>query len=55
VDMAADSASVVRSGLEGLNKGQAIVIPGLMNKATAQANRFFPRSWVRRIAGSIKL
>jgi short-subunit dehydrogenase len=55
VDMAAESASVVRSGLEGLTKGQAIVIPGLMNKATAQANRFFPRSWVRRIAGSIKL
>ncbi len=53
--LAADSASVVRAGLEGLEKGQAIVIPGLMNKATAQAHRFFPRSWVRRIAGTIKL
>src|SRR5688572_25710296 len=52
---AADSASVVRAGLKGLERGQAIVIPGLMNKSTAQAHRFFPRSWVRRIAGSIKL
>jgi short-subunit dehydrogenase len=55
VDMAADSASVVRAGIDGLEKGRAIVTPGLMNKATAQAHRFFPRSWVRRIAGTIKL
>jgi short-subunit dehydrogenase len=55
VDMAADPASVVRAGLEGLEKGQAIVIPGVINKSTAQAHRFFPRSWVRKAAGSIKL
>ena len=55
VDMAADSASVVRAGLEGVEKGRAIVIPGAMNKSTAQAHRFFPRSWVRKAAGSIKL
>ena len=55
VDMAADSASVVRAGLEGLGKGKAIVIPGAINKSTAQAHRFFPRSWVRKAAGSIKL
>jgi len=55
VSMTADSASVVRAGLEGLENGQAVVIPGLGNKATAQAHRFFPRSWVRRIAGTIKL
>lgn len=52
--VAADSPSVVRAGLEGLDNGRAIIVPGLMNKATAQANRFFPRSWVRRIAGSLK-
>ena len=40
---------------EGLDAGRAIVAPGLMNKATAQAHHFFPRSWVRRIAGTIKL
>jgi short-subunit dehydrogenase len=55
VSMTADSASVVRAGLAGLEGGEAVVIPGLSNKATAQAHRFFPRSWVRRIAGTIKL
>ena len=53
--LAADSPSVVRAGLECLDAARAIVVPGLLNKATAQAHRFFPRSWVRRIAGSIKL
>jgi short-subunit dehydrogenase len=52
--VAADSPSVVRAGLAGFDKGKAIVIPGLMNKATAQANRFFPRSMVRKAAGLLK-
>ena len=52
--VAADSPAVVRAGLDGLEKGRAIVIPGLMNKATAQAHRFFPRSLVRRAAGALK-
>jgi uncharacterized protein len=52
--VAADSPSVVRAGLEGLLKGNAIVIPGLMNKATAQASRFFPRKLVRKAAGMLK-
>jgi uncharacterized protein len=52
--VAADSPSVVQAGLRGLEKGRAIVIPGLMNKSTAQAHRFFPRSWVRRAAGMLK-
>ena len=52
--VAADSASVVRAGLAGLDKGKAVIIPGLMNKSTAQAHRFFPRSWVRKAAGMLK-
>jgi uncharacterized protein len=52
--VAADSASVVRAGLAGLESGKAVVIPGLMNKSTAQAHRFFPRSWVRKAAGMLK-
>ena len=52
--VAADSASVVRAGLEGLANGKAVIIPGLMNKSTAQAHRFFPRSWVRKAAGMLK-
>jgi short-subunit dehydrogenase len=53
--LAADSASVVQAGLKGLEQGKAVVIPGLMNKSTAQAHRFFPRSLVRKAAGLIKL
>jgi len=45
---------VVRAGLAGLDKGKAVIIPGLMNKSTAQAHRFFPRSWVRKAAGMLK-
>ncbi|HEU0309847.1 MAG TPA: SDR family oxidoreductase [Sphingomicrobium sp.] len=52
--VAADSASVVKAGLEGLDKGRAIVVPGLMNKSTAQAHRFFPRSVVRKAVGILK-
>jgi uncharacterized protein len=55
LNFTADSASVVRAGLDGIEKAKAVVIPGLSNKTTAQAHRFFPRSWVRRIAGTIKL
>lgn len=52
--LAAASAPVVQAGLEGLELKRAIVIPGLMNKATAQAHRFFPRSIVRRTVGILK-
>lgn len=54
VDMAANSASVVEAGIEGLEKGRAFVVPGLTNKLTAQAHRFLPRSWVRKAAGMLK-
>jgi len=50
----ADSPSVVAAGLKGLEANRAIVIPGVMNKSTAQAHRFFPRSWVRKAAGMLK-
>ena len=52
--VAADSASVVRAGLAGLDNDKAVIVPGLMNKSTAQAHRFFPRSWVRKAAGMLK-
>ena len=51
---AADSAGVVRAGLECLDKNQAVVIPGLLNKVGAASTRFVPRSLVRKIAGAIK-
>ena len=52
--LAAASAPVVAAGLSGLERNQAVVIPGLMNKSTAQAHRFFPRAMVRRAVGLLK-
>lgn len=51
---AADSASVVRAGLDGLDLNRAVVIPGFLNKVGANSTRFIPRSLVRKIAGAIK-
>ncbi|MBA3667614.1 MAG: SDR family oxidoreductase [Sphingomonas sp.] len=53
--LSADSASVVRAGLKGLDRNRAVVIPGLANKAGAQGHRFLPRSLLRKITGKIKL
>jgi short-subunit dehydrogenase len=52
--VAMDSPAVVRAGLEGLDKNKAVVVPGWMNKLTANSGRFAPRSLVRKIAGAIK-
>ena len=52
--LAAASGPVVEAGLRGVDRNQAIVIPGMMNKATAQAHRFFPRGLVRRAVGILK-
>ena len=47
-------AEVVEAGLAGLDRNQAVVVPGWMNKVTAASTRFAPRSVVRKIAGAIK-
>ncbi|MDP9422033.1 MAG: SDR family oxidoreductase [Pseudomonadota bacterium] len=52
--LAAASPPVVAAGLKGLERNQAIVIPGLMNKSTSQAHRFFPRGLIRRAVGILK-
>ena len=35
-------------------RNSAVVVPGMLNKFGAASTRFAPRSWVRKIAGSIK-
>ena len=52
--LAAPSAPVAAAGLKGVENNRAVVIPGLMNKATAQAHRFFPRGLVRRAVARLK-
>lgn len=50
----AEAAPVVRAGLAGLDRNHAVVVPGVINKIGAASTRFFPRPWVRKIAGTIK-
>lgn len=52
--ISARSEDVVAQGLKALDKGRAVAIPGLVNKAGAQAHRLFPRSWLRKVTGMIK-
>ena len=53
--ISARSEDVVAMGLKSLDEGKAVAIPGLVNKAGAQAYRLMPRALLRRIAGSLKL
>jgi short-subunit dehydrogenase len=46
--------AVAAAGLAGLARNRAIVVPGRMNKITAQAPRFLPRGVMRRIVAAIK-
>lgn len=50
----ADSQSVVRAGLRGLDRNKAVVIPGMLNKLSGQGHRLLSRSAVRKIAAAIK-
>ena len=53
--LSADARSVVAAGLKGLDRNQAIVIPGLTNKLSAQSNRLLPRAAMRHIVAALKL
>lgn len=48
--ISADSAPVVAAGLKGLDRNQAVVVPGLSNKLISQLHRLFPRAVMRRAA-----
>ena len=52
--VAMEAPEVVETGLKGLDRNQAVVVTGLVNKIGAASTRFAPRSVVRKIAGSIK-
>jgi short-subunit dehydrogenase len=52
--MATDPKAVVAAGLAGLARNRAIVVPGLMNKATSQAGRILPRAALRRAVARLK-
>ena len=52
--VAMESPAVAAAGLDGLDKNKAVVVPGIVNKITANSGRFAPRSVVRKVAGAIK-
>ena len=47
----AEPEPVIEAGLRGLDKGRAVVIPGLRNWIAAQSGRFMPREWLTRLTG----
>jgi uncharacterized protein len=49
-----EAGPVVRAGLDGLENNRAVVIPGATNRIGAWSTRFASRSFVRRVAGSLK-
>jgi len=49
-----DAAPVVRAGLDALERNQAVIITGALNKMGAWSTRFIPRALVRKVAGAIK-
>ena len=53
--ISATSADVVRAGIAAMDKGQAVAIPGLVNKAGAQGHRLLPRWLLRKVTKSMKL
>lgn len=42
----ADPEPVIEAGLRALDKGKAVVIPGLLNKVMAESGRLMPRKWI---------
>lgn len=52
--ISARSEDVVAMGLKALDRGRAVAIPGLVNKAGAQAHRFMPRWLLRKVTAAIK-
>ena len=52
---AGDASSVVAAGLKGIEANRAVVIPGLVNKLSAQSSRVMPRGLMRRIVARMKI
>lgn len=49
----ADPEPVIDAGLRGLDRGKAVVIPGLRNWVMAQSSRFLPREWMTLVSARL--
>ena len=48
-----DPGPVIKAGLRALDKGQAVVIPGMRNKVIAASGRFMPHEWLTRVSARL--
>ena len=49
----ADPGPVIDAGLRALEKGRAVVVPGVRNKVMAASGRFMPREWLTRVSAPV--
>ena len=49
----AEPEPVIEAGLRALDKGRAVVIPGVRNKVLAASGRFMPREWLTLFTGRL--
>ena len=49
----ADPEPVIEAGLRALDKGRAVVIPGLRNRVVAASGRFLPREWLTLVTARL--
>jgi hypothetical protein len=49
----ADPQPVIKAGLRALDKGQAVVIPGMRNKVIAAGGRFMPHEWLTLVSARL--
>ena len=49
----ADPEPVIEAGLRALDKGRAVVIPGVRNNIVALGGRFMPREWLTRVSARL--
>jgi short-subunit dehydrogenase/uncharacterized protein YndB with AHSA1/START domain len=49
----ADPEPVIEAGLRGLDKGRAVVIPGVRNRVIAASGRVMPREWLARVSARL--
>ena len=48
-----DPERVIKAGLRALDRGRAVVIPGMRNNVMAASGRFMPHEWLTRISGRL--
>ena len=49
----ADPEPVIEAGLRALDRGRAVVIPGVRNNMLAISGRFMPREWLTRVSARL--